>query len=200
MLAFGVMSSSRATRRARAWAQSLCLTAWCVCDTETTGLGADAEIVQVAVVDGHDGSLLLDRDVRPARAAMDVEAVAIHGLDFRRLSTAPSWPHVYAELFPLLATRRVVAYNAEFDRRLLEQTCDLFGIPRPSLLWDCAMERYTEWGGSWRSLRSACAVEGIAPWTDAPHSAAADARLTWRLVRLMAEGVRRTGGRMRVSF
>lgn len=187
-------------RRSRLWAQTLGRISWCVLDTETTGLGADAEVVQVAVVDGHDGRLLLDRDVRPMRATPDTDALAVHGLDLRRLAAAPSWPDVYAELHPLLVGRLVVAYNAEFDRRLLTQTCSLFGIPAPQLTWDCAMTRYTDWGGSWRSLHSACAVEDIAPRTDDPHSAAEDARLTWRLIRLMAEvDVLRSGNVPRVS-
>lgn len=172
---------------ARSWARSLLGAAWCVVDTETTGLGAGAEVVQVAVVDGGSGGLLFERDVRPAGARIETAASAVHGLDRRRLAAARPWPDVYYELRPMLAGRRVVAYNADFDRRLLDQTCDRYRLPRLRLRWECARTRYTDWRGRGRALSSACAVEGIAFDGKAPHSAAGDAVATWRLVRLMVD-------------
>lgn len=180
------MSRSRRAYRSRTWAQGLAHFPWCVLDTETTGLGGNAEIVQVAVVDGATGGLLLDRDVRPAGAGIETGALAVHGLDARRLAAAQRWPDVYYQLRPLLAGRRVIAYNAEFDRRLVDQTCDRYSLPRLRLRWECAMARYTDWTGQWRALETACAVAGIAFTAGAPHTAAGDATATWRLVRHIA--------------
>lgn len=170
---------------ARSWARSLLGTDWCVLDTETTGLGAGAEIVQVAVIEGGTGDLLFDRDVRPAGARIEAAALAVNGLDRRRLAAARRWPDVYYELRPVLAGRRVVAYNADFDRRLFDQTCDRYRLPRLRLRWECAMARYSDWRGRGRALSRACASEGIGFDGKAPHSAAVDADATWRLVQLM---------------
>lgn len=47
-------------------------------DTETTGLGAQAEIVDIAAIDGH-GQILMDTLVRPTRS-IPREASNIHGI------------------------------------------------------------------------------------------------------------------------
>jgi DNA polymerase-3 subunit epsilon len=203
------MVRRRRAHRVRAWAQGLSQAPWCVVDTETTGLGGDAEIVQIAVIDGPTGDLLFDRDVRPAgppggtggasAAGIEAEALAVHGLDACRLAAAPPWPDVLSELRPFLAGRRIVAYNAEFDRRLCHQTCDRYRLPRPRLRWECAMRRYSDWTGHWRSLAAACAAEGIPFAGGAPHTAAGDAAATWLLVRRIAEAaVLRRGAISRV--
>lgn len=168
--------------RARTWARSLHGASWCVLDTETTGLGLGAEIVQVAVVDGLSGNVLLSREVRPAGARFEVAAMTVHDLDRRRLAAARRWPDIYYELRPILDPRLVVAYNADFDRRLLDQTCDRYLLPRFRLRWDCAMVRYGDWTGRRRALRAACAKEGFAV-ACGPHSASGDALATWKLIR-----------------
>lgn len=174
--------------RARTWARSLHGAAWCVLDTETTGLGLGAEIVQVAVVDGLSGDVLLSREVRPAAARFDVAAMTVHGLDRRRLAAAPRWPDIYYQLRPILDRRLVVAYNADFDRRLLGQTCDRYLLPRLRLRWDCAMVRYEDWTGRRRALRAACAKEGVAV-ACGPHSASGDAVATWNLIQRIAGSI-----------
>src|SRR5687768_16062348 len=58
-------------------------------DTETTGLGRDAEAVEVAVV-GVDGSIVLDTLVRPAQP-IPPEASAIHGILDVHVDAAPGW-------------------------------------------------------------------------------------------------------------
>jgi DNA polymerase-3 subunit epsilon len=175
------------TDGARRWARSLLGTAWCVLDTETTGLGAGAEVVQIAVVDGQSGNVLFDRDVRPAGARFETRAQAVNRLDAGRLAAASRWPDVYYALCPVLTGRRVVAYNADFDRRLLDQTCDRYRLPRLRLRWECAMARYTAWSGRWRALRFACAVEDVAVDVGELHSAAGDALATWHLVQVMVD-------------
>ncbi|MDQ3512045.1 MAG: 3'-5' exonuclease, partial [Chloroflexota bacterium] len=82
-------------------------------DTETTGLGPDAEVVDVAVIDVL-GRVLLDTLVRP-HGHIPPDASRIHGIYARHVADAPSWGEVQPRLCEALAGRRVVVYNAPYD-------------------------------------------------------------------------------------
>src|SRR5271167_2931556 len=76
------------------WARDVMsrLNDWVVWDTETTGLGRRAEIIQIGVL-APDGSVLLDSLVRPlGRKTMPRDLAAIHGGAIRTLAGARSCP------------------------------------------------------------------------------------------------------------
>jgi DNA polymerase-3 subunit epsilon len=137
-------------------------------DTETTGLGADAEIVDVAVVDGR-GRVLLDTLVRPS-GPIPREVTGIHGITDAMVAGAPGWRQVYPELARLLsAASGVVIYNAEFDTRIISQCNTRHGLPRCSAGWQCAMLQYAAFvgvrharygGWRWHKLADAAAAFG----------------------------------------
>ena len=148
-------------------------------DTETTGLGGRAEVVDVAVA-GGDGRILFETLVRPL-APIPPDATAIHGIADADVADAPGWPAVHDELCRLLTGRLVVVYNAAFDRRIVTQCGERHGLALPELDWHCAMRRFAEFHGDWdaargvfrwQKLEQAVAVFGVAP---GGHRAAADA-------------------------
>ena len=147
-------------------------------DTETTGLGAEDEIVDLAVV-GAGGEVLLDTLVRPCRPIPAV-ASAIHGLTDADVARAPSWDAVGIRLAELVAGRVVVVYNAAFDRRLVQQCCARRRLAVPVADWQCAMRAYAEFFGEpgrgggyrWHPLERAVRAFGAAP---GGHRAVADA-------------------------
>jgi DNA polymerase III epsilon subunit-like protein len=65
-------------------------------DTETTGFGKRAEIVDIAVVDGG-GQVLFESLVRPTRR-IPAEVIAIHGITNADVKDAPEWGDLYDEL------------------------------------------------------------------------------------------------------
>lgn len=100
-----------------------------VIDVETTGLGDRAEVLSVAAVD-TTGRVLLDAVCLP-QGCIPAEASDLHGLTRARLRArgARSWPEVHPEVATLLLRAcAVLAWNAEFDRRLLEQTAERHGL------------------------------------------------------------------------
>lgn len=132
-----------------AWARDLLgRSDWCVLDTETTGLDADAEIVELAIV-APDGGALLDTRVRPA-APIPAEATAIHGLTDADVAAASSFPGIYPRLVEVLTGRTVVAYNAAFDRAMLRAAYARHELRRPApVRWQCAMLEYAAYAGEW---------------------------------------------------
>ncbi len=162
-------------------------------DTETTGLGDRDEIVDIAVLD-NAGHVLLDTLVKPRRS-IPADATAIHGISDRMVRNAPEWPEIYPRLVELFGSHKhVVVYNAEFDKRLIEQTCAMYGLLPPHLRWHCAMLRYAAFVGErnaqfgdyrWFKLEHAIARLGLT--VIATHRALSDTRACREVVRAMAE-------------
>ena len=183
------------SRQARAWLEANAL----ILDTETTGLGDDAEVVELALVDCA-GAVLLDTLVRPS-GPVPAEAAAIHGITDAMLAEAPTWSELHARFCDLVEGRQVVIYSREFDTRVITQTARRYGLPAPQgfdLVLDsgrihCAMQAYAEFRGEWsaekgqyrwQKLSAAAAQQGVTV-TNA-HRALGDCLMTLGVVRAMA--------------
>lgn len=159
-------------------------------DTETTGLGDDAEIVEIAILDGS-GAILLDTLIRPNRR-IPADATALHSITNAMVRDAPGWPEIYFEAVRLLAGHPCVIYNAEFDRRILDQVNREHGLEPMRAAWQCAMKQYAVYAGvrhpryggyRWHKLEQAAANFNIPLKA---HRARADAEACRALVRAMA--------------
>lgn len=176
------------------WIAALFDTPFVVLDTETTGLGARAEIIEIAVV-APDGSTLYESLVWPHAGRVPTDVSRIHGLTVRELKGAPTWPVVLAELDELLRGHRVVAWNAPFDDRMARQSSRAWHVAHPLPGFECAMRAYAFACGVGRGsmrLERAAATEGVLR-TRQTHRSADDARLTLALLRRVMER-RRMGG------
>ncbi|HGM4999996.1 TPA: 3'-5' exonuclease [Serratia marcescens] len=168
-----------------------------ILDTETTGLGDDAEIVEISLID-TSGRVLLNTLVKP-RSVIPASATAIHGITNEMVATAPSWPHVCRSLYDIISGRKVVIYNSDFDTRILDQTNDDWGITihfkieRPT--FECAMLAYAEFYGQnserggykWQRLTAAAEQQGVVI-EGAPHRALSDCLTTLGVIKAMAAG------------
>lgn len=179
---------------AKEWAGELVgQTDWVVLDTETTGLDNRAEIVQIGIV-GHDGRELYGRLVRPS-SPIPPHVTHIHGITDEMVADAATWAEVYPDVAGLLTDKIVVVYNAEFDSRLVRQSCEIYSLPMPEVRgWTCAMKAYARRNGEWSNywgdfkwvkLGEACYRMDIE--VEGAHDATADALMTWKLVQKMAE-------------
>lgn len=145
---------------------------WCSLDTETTGLGPQAEIVEVGIV-GPAGSY--STRVRPQDSPSS-EAVAVHGLDGAALAGAPSFPAIATEVRRRLAGRDVLAYPAPFDRRLLWREFARAGQPAPRCRWHCVADAAMALTGRRQRLREVAEELGL-PLPSVAHRALPDAAL-----------------------
>ena len=174
-----------------------------ILDTETTGLGDDAEICEIAVV-RHDGSVVLNTLVRPTRG-ISVAATRIHGITDADVRDAPSIGKALSgDVRELLASRQVAIYNSDYDLRLLHQSAAAAGeidildwaMRMQGVESYCAMHAFAEWYGDWdvrhgsykwQKLETA-ALHFRLSWDGEAHRALADARMTLEVIKSMAQG------------
>ena len=88
-------------------------------DTETTGLGPDAEIIEICIID-NDGEILLDTLIHPSRK-IPLDATRIHGITDEQVDKAPSWLYLWPRLKEIITGRIIGIYNADFDLKFLRR-------------------------------------------------------------------------------
>jgi len=157
-------------------------------DTESTGLGGRAEIIEICLVDAA-GNKLIDTLVRP-RSTIPSDAVQLHGISNEQVSGARSWLQVWPEIEILLKGRYVGIYNAEFDLRMMQQSHRANGLtwkPPGAQLFDI-MKMYADFAGhtKWQKLESAARQCGLV--TSQAHRAYQDALLARGVFMFMAGG------------
>lgn len=152
-------------------------------DTETTGLRAEDEIVEISIVD-DDGSILLDSLVKPSKP-IPADASRIHGITDAHVQSARAWPVVWPEVRSILFGRVVVIYNQEFDLRMMMQSHARYRLPwKERFNTFDLLKLYAEYNGDWDARRRSyryhsLASAGIQCGIQLPnaHRAAADTLL-----------------------
>lgn len=121
-------------------------------DTETTGLSQQDEIVEIAVLD-HDGSLLVDKLVKPSKN-IPAEATQIHHITDDMVVSARKWPILWTEIRPILSNRLIAIYNAEFDLRMMRQSYEIYRLSWKEKFDTLdVLDLYARFYGQWDSYR-----------------------------------------------
>lgn len=176
------------------WAQDLMSAKnFYVLDTETTGVGKGDEIVQIGIVD-KDGNMVMNQLLRPSRP-IPIDASAVHGIYDDDVKDAPAYNEIYVKLSTLLAGQPVIAYNMDFDWRMLQQTTARYRLRDIRTgKRDCAMKQYAKFHGKWNSkhrsyvwhkLGNALTLEGLT--VENAHDALGDVLMTLALIKKIAE-------------
>lgn len=159
-----------------------------ILDSETTGLGDDDEIIELTVI-SSSGEVLLDTLLKP-RKRVPAEATAIHGISNAHLKHAPTIEQVLARLCAITRDKNIVAYNAGFDKRLLQQSLEKAGCETPRRKWICAMKAYIHKRHleRWPKLVNAAKYVGFP--TDHAHRAISDCFMTLAVIHYVQTGER----------
>lgn len=181
-----------------------------VLDTETTGLDAGDQVIEIGIVDAY-GRTLMNQRIKPSVPIMP-GAQDIHGISMADLEGCPTFDQVWPQLKEILWTYDVVIYNKEFD---LARLCDSMDASMPGWFqgdgkaselleawWalckrtGCAMQAYAPIHGQWHPyfgsytwarLSDACADQSVDTSDLKPHHALSDAMATLRLIHAAAK-------------
>ncbi|MFD7409244.1 3'-5' exonuclease [Streptomyces sp. NPDC059866] len=139
-----------------------------VLDTETHNLWG--RVMEVAVVDAATGEVLLESLVNP-QIAVTEDAFDLHMISDAMVADAPTWDEVLPEVLRVTAGRKILAYNAEYDKTVIVSDCLRVEADPQHLReqdqWGCIMRRRCDWegmrdflplGGGHRALEDTCAA------------------------------------------
>jgi len=157
-------------------------------DTETTGFAPDAEVIELTCMEWN-GTVLFDQLIKPVKP-IPPDVTAIHHITDEMVSDKLSMERQWFGIREMLTGRLVVAYNADFDLRMLVQSAQIAKqkyYSLPLLGHFCAMQLYSQFSGQkkWQKLGEAASQCGLKV-DDELHRAKADTDLTRRLVYYMA--------------
>lgn len=162
-------------------------------DTETTGLGTQDEIIEIALIE-HDGSVRLESLVRPL-GVIPPDATALHGITHSMVRDSPTWREIWPEVRAALQGRRIAVYNARFDLRLMQQTHRKHSMAwdPPTATFECLMEMYARYRGDWDRVKGDYRWHSLAEASrqsrlalENAHRAREDARLARALLEHLA--------------
>jgi len=97
-----------------------------VVDTETTGLGPDARIVEIAIVGFEKGEIVSSWSTLLCPAGLDAgkpdvqKALAVNGLSVADLGHK-QFPEVAYDVYGRLNKEVIVGHNLDFDKRMIRQ-------------------------------------------------------------------------------
>lgn len=117
-------------------------------DTETTGVGALAEVIELSAVSLHKEPML-ELYFMPS-GEISPTAIATHGLteDILKQKGTTTWDKCAVQIQQALNNKTMLAYNATFDCRMIAQTAAMYGLDSPVSESMCAMRLYQQFLGA----------------------------------------------------
>ena len=147
--------SSQHRALAAGWARSLLGTHqdWLFVDTETTGLSTHDQVIELAIARPvrSSGSWKLDPVlVQRVRPSVPVgTSVLTHGIADSDLRHSPTFREVAEKIRAIMHGKRLLAWNAPFDRAALRRTANSWKTSQVAedRHWHCAMRAHAVWAG-----------------------------------------------------
>jgi len=171
--------------KASQWAKSLLNSEdWIIIDTETTGLNENAQVIEIGIIN-HKGEILLSQRIKPIGiSTMPSAAKKVHGIGIPDLKQCPTLEETAPQLLKIIKSKRVIAFNASYDYRLLTQsaTANDIAIGLPS--FECAMLKYSMFIGEWNDYRKSYKWQKLPMAT---HGAIGDCMATFQALKEMAQ-------------
>ncbi|CZZ88985.1 exonuclease domain-containing protein [Enterobacter hormaechei] len=181
-----------------------------VIDTETTGLGEYAEIIEIAIINMR-GEVLLDTLVKPTQP-IPPEVTEINHITNEMVADAPAWCDVFPMVLAIITHHKWLAWNSGFDARMLEQTCFFTEVfPENHPYYAAAVTSrihtshidakavYDQWYGEFdekrkafkrQSLTTAAARHGVS--VEGAHRALADCKMVLAVLQKVGSPVTQT--------
>lgn len=160
-----------------------------ILDLESTGLlsqDPETEIAQICILDIH-GRPLFSMLLKPSQP-MREEVIAIHKISNEQVIHQPVFSQIAKMISFVLKDKHVIAWNLEFDWKLLVHMFKKYDIQKPKVEGlSCAMDRYSEWSGEWSSKKAGFKWQKLPNFLgDDAHDAQVDCRNTLKAMQKMA--------------
>ncbi|MCG8566711.1 MAG: 3'-5' exonuclease [Desulfobacterales bacterium] len=139
---------------------------FCAIDFETaTGKRSSACAVGIVTVENNEIVDQYHALIQPPNNEYFWRNIQVHRITSEDTLTAPRFPGIYPEIKKRLQGRKIVAHNESFDRSVLKNTMEMYGLDYGELQlpdrWDCTMKLYKSMGYKPASLDACCRIKGI---------------------------------------
>jgi DNA polymerase-3 subunit epsilon len=160
-----------------------------ILDLETTGLlskDSDTEICQIAITDTK-GKPLFSMLLKPNKPMSD-EVIGIHKIANEQVINQPTFPQVAKMIAFVLKDKHVIAWNMDFDWKLLMHMFKKYQCEVPQIGGaSCAMDKYSEWCGEWSKKKEGWKWQKLPNLSGMPaHDAYSDCVSTIKVMEKMA--------------
>tara|TARA_R110002049_G_scaffold247413_10_gene421616 strand:+ start:2568 stop:3185 length:618 start_codon:yes stop_codon:yes gene_type:complete len=155
-----------------------------ILDTESTGIKKKDVLLEIALID-LQGNELFSTLIRPTKKkSIPSDSTKIHGIRMSYLKDCPTFPELLNHLQSIVKNKRVLIYNAEFDERLIDQTCEEDNCNYLNINTECVMQQYSRFIGKWNDYYSDYVFQKL---IGGNHSALGDCKATLEVIKNMAE-------------
>lgn len=111
-----------------------------IVDTETTGAGPGARLVELGALHVRDGKVVSQfQTLVDPEASIPAYVIRVHGISNAMVKGAPTARPVLAAFLAFVGNRPLMAHNASFDRGILAQELQRVGLRRPELPMFCSL-------------------------------------------------------------
>ncbi len=160
-----------------------------IIDLESTGLlreDPETEIAQICILDIH-GRPLFSMLLKPSQP-MNERVIGIHKISNEQVINQPTFPQIAKIISFVLRNKHVVAWNLDFDWKLLVHMFKKYDIPKPEVAGlSCSMDKYSEWAGEWSTKKDGFKWQKLPNFLgDVAHDAQVDCRNTLKAIQKMA--------------
>jgi DNA polymerase-3 subunit epsilon len=113
----------------------------------------ETEIAQICITDVK-GRQLFSMLLKPSQPMSD-KVIGIHKITNEQVINQPMFPQVARMIEFVLRDKHVIAWNLEFDWKLLVHMFQKYDIAKPKVAGlSCAMDKYSEYAGEWSTTKN----------------------------------------------
>lgn len=109
-------------------------------EVDTTGLGQDAHIVRVMLLD-RDAHVFFDTCIKPPRP-LSQKTMLLTGLHEQDVQAAPTLVEVWPSLLTAFQGRYLLSYNLDFDQEHLHRAAERGHLEPLLFMAECLMQRW----------------------------------------------------------
>ncbi len=156
-------------------------------DLETTGLGWDDQVIEIAILD-KNGFVLFETLIKSSLPIPE-EATSVNGITNSMVENSPSFVDVVDQIGSIIQGRKIIAHNSSFDFTMLFGEFRRCGKKElfPTDSWFCTMKLLCDQNdGRYPSLGDSMAISCAEPGDGVSHRARFDADCCRRIVLSLA--------------
>ncbi|MFO0649322.1 MAG: 3'-5' exonuclease [Polyangiales bacterium] len=157
-------------------------------DTETTGFGPAAQLVEVAALHVRDGaSVRTYHSLARPSVSIPWQASQVHGITNAMVRNAPAEAEVAQALRAFIGGLPLVAHNASFDARVLRGAFERAGVALPGAVVWCTLKLSRRFVSEAPSHALGALARHLSLATTPTHRAMSDALTTQALLAVILD-------------